>query len=288
MLFPVLVGFGTFVLYPNLWIITLSFFKYNGVTDPKFIGLDNYVRAFTDDDVWWQSVAHTFVFTVGKLLVEIPLALFLAVILNNQLRGRNFFRGIFFLPNITSTAVMSLVFFFIFAPYQGILNGLLQNTGIIDEPINWLGNPTLALISVMFVSIWQNFGINMILLLAGLQGIPQDVYESGDLDGATGFKRFWYLTLPMLSRMFQVILMLAIVGSLKVFDIVKVLTDGGPTRGTEVMVTYIYKFYFPTSHAAVRIPQMGYASALGVIASLIIGVVTIVYLFMSRKMDNDA
>jgi raffinose/stachyose/melibiose transport system permease protein len=124
--------------------------------------------------------------------------------------------------------------------------------------------------------------------LAGLQGIPEEVYESGDMDGAVGWKRFWYITLPLLARMFQMILMLAIIGSMQIFDLVKVLTAGGPSGSTEVMMTYIYSYFFPSSYAQSLISQVGYGSALGMIASLIIGAVTLIYLVASRKMDDIA
>lgn len=283
MLLPVLVGFFVFIIYPNIWVMVLSFYKYNGIRPPQFIGLENYVRAFTRDPNWWISVWNTFVFAGGKLLVEIPMALACAVLLNRNMRGRGFLRAVYFMPNVTSAAVMGLVFYFIFSPYQGILNGFFMALGVIRAPIEWLAKPALAMMTVMSVSVWQNFGINMVLFLAGLQGVPIDVYESGDIDGCTGFKRFWYLTLPMLSGMFQIILMLAIIGSLKVFDTVQVMTKGGPNNATSVMMTYLFKYFFPNGSVQA---QVGFASSLGVIAALIIGVVTVLYLFLSRKMDD--
>ena len=215
-----------------------------------------------------------------------PAALILALMLNRKLRGSNLFRGILFLPNVTSAAVMATVFSLIFAAYNGYLNNVLLKSGAINTPIDWLGGTSTAMIVCILVSTWQSIGINTILFLAGLQGIPEDVYESGDIDGAVGWKRFRYITLPLLSRMFQMILMLAIIGSLQIFDLMKVLTGGGPAGRTEVMMTKIYSYFFPSSYAQSVISQVGYGSALGVIATLIIGVVTIFYLIASRKMDD--
>lgn len=288
MLLPVLVGFVALTLYPNLWVASLSFFKYDGITTPEFIGLENYVRAFTRDPGWWRAVLNTFVFAIGKLLIEMPLALLLAVMLNRKLKGSNLFRGILFLPNVTSTAVMAVVFSLLFAAYNGYFNNILLGLKLVDTPVNWLGTSPTAMIVCIVVSTWQSIGINTILFLAGLQGIPEDVYESGDLDGAVGWKRFRYITLPLLARMFQMILMLAIIGSMQIFDLMKVLTAGGPSGTTEVMMTKIYNYFFPPSYAGNVISQVGYGSALGVIASLIIGVVTVFYLFASKKMDDIA
>lgn len=287
MLLPTIVGFIAFVLYPQLWVLRLAFYKYNGYTPPVFVGMDNFVRLFTRDTVWWKAVGNTFYFSTAKLLVEIPLALILAVILNNNLKGRNLFRTVYFLPNVTSTAVMSLVFYFIFSPYQGILNGILQSIGIISEPIDWLGQGSLAMIVCMIVSIWQNFGLNMILFLAGLQSIPDEIYESADIDGATPVQQFIHLTIPMLGRMLQIILMLAIIGSLKTFDLFKVLTNGGPGHDTEVMMTYIFRYFFVDNMSTTAQPQLGYASSMGLVATIIIGAVTAVYLWMSRKLEEN-
>ena len=286
MLLPVLVGFVALTLYPNLWVICLSVFNYDGITTPDFVGMENYVRMFTRDPGWWQSVLNTFIFAIGKLLVEMPLALLFAVMLNRKIRGANIFRGILFLPNITSTAVMAVVFSLLFAAYNGFFNNVLISLGWIDTPVEWLGTSPTAMIVCIAVSTWQSIGINTILFLAGLQGIPQDVYESGDIDGAVGWKRFTRITLPLLARMFQLILMLAIIGSMQTFDLQKVLTNGGPAGSTEVMMTKIYNYFFPPSYAGNMVAQVGYGSALGVVASLIIGVVTIFYLLASRKMDE--
>lgn len=288
MLSPVIVGFFVFTLYPQVWVLSLSFFRYDGFREAQWLGLQNFVRLFQRDPLWWRSVWNTFYFSFGKLAMELPLALVLAVILNRQLAGRNFFRGLFFLPHVTSTAIMALVFYFIYAPYQGILNGLLQSLGLITEPIDWLGTGN-AMFSTMVVSVWQNFGINMVLFLAGLQAIPDDLFESAEIDGANAAQRFWYITIPALGRMLQVIVMLAIIGSLRSFDLFRVLTRGGPGTETTVMMLYIFNYFFDRGAlgAGATIPQYGYASALGVIASIIIAMITGVYLWWSRRLAQN-
>ncbi len=290
MITPLVIGFVVFTVYPQIWVVALSFFRYNGVTAPKWEGVDNFVRVFQRDTIWWKSVWNTFYFSFGKLAMELPIALVLAVILNRQIKGRNFFRGLFFMPSVTSAAIMSLIFYFIFSPYQGILNGMLQAVGVIREPIDWLGNGDLAMIVAMLVSVWQNFGINMILFLAGLQAIPDEFYESASIDGANEVQQFWYITLPALGRMLQVIVMLAIIGSLKTFDIFRVLTNGGPANETMVMMLYIFNYFFnqgALGSAGSTVPQFGYASALGVVASVLIAIITTAYLIMSRRLGNN-
>lgn len=288
MLSPVIVGFFVFTLYPQLWVLSLAFFRYDGFRDPTWLGLQNFVRVFQRDPLWWRSVWNTAYFTFGKLALELPLALVLAVVLNRNLFGRNFFRGLFFLPHVTSTAIMALVFYFIYAPYQGILNGLLISLGLASEPIDWLGPGGTAMISTMLVSVWQNFGINMVLFLAGLQAIPDDLYESAEIDGANSAQQFWHITIPALGRMLQVIVMLAIIGSLKSFDLFRVLTRGGPGTETTVMMLYIFNYFFDRGAlGSSTIPQYGYASALGVVATVIIAFVTGLYLWWSRRLARN-
>ncbi len=289
MLSPVIVGFFVFTLYPQVWVLSLSFFRYDGFRPPTWHGLQNFVRLFQRDPLWWRSVWNTFYFSFGKLAIELPLALILAVVLNRNLFGRNFFRGLFFLPHVTSTAIMALVFYFIYSPYQGILNGILGSLGIIEEPIDWLGTGGIAMISTMLVSVWQNFGINMVLFLAGLQAIPDDLFESAEIDGANSAQRFWYITIPALGRMLQVIVMLAIIGSLKSFDLFRVLTGGGPGTDTMVLMLYIFNYFFDRGAlgSGATVPQFGYASALGVVASVIIGIVTGAYLWWSRRLGDN-
>lgn len=284
MILPVVTGFLVFSLYPNLWVITLSFFKYAGFGEPSFIGLRNFTKTFSPlEMVWGKAIRNTFVFVLGKLAMELPLSMLLAVILSNNLKGRTFFRAVYFLPNVTSSAVMALVFYFLFSSYNGIINAYLKGLGVIAEPIQWLSQGGTAMFVCMLVSVWQNFGINMVLFLSAIQAIPQDVYESGAIDGAVGFRKFLYITMPLMGRMLQVILMLALIGSLKTFDIINVLTNGGPGSSTEVMMTYIFRYFFGGGSSK---PAFGYASALGVQASSIVAAITAIYLFMSRKLDD--
>jgi len=281
MLAPKFIIFSAFVLYPIFWVLRFMFFNFNGISDATFVGFDNFVRAFMRDPIWWRAVGNTFVFATGKLVIEIPLALVLAVFLNSKIKGKGLLRGAFFLPTVTSAAVMSLVFTFIFSPYNGALNNALKGLNLIDSNVLWLDTPAMAMISVIIVSIWQIYGQNVILLLAGLQNIPSDVEESAKIDGANSVQIFFKITLPMLAPMLQLILMLAITGTLASAEIPMVLTNGGPNNATTVMGLQIFRQFFLTT----GLPSYGYGAALAFISACIIGMFTIVYFRVSRKMN---
>ena len=286
---PMMLAYVVFTLYPQAWVIAIGFTRYNGVNKPEFRGLYNFIRVFRRDPVFWRSVLNTFVFAAGKLAIEIPIALILAVILNTRLIGRGFFRAVFFLPHVTSLAVMSLVFYFIFAPYEGILNGILMDIGIMKEPFAWLDHGWSAMLVGIVISVWMGFGINMILFLAGLQAIPRELYECARIDGASPTRQFVSITIPMLGKMLQIIVMLAVISTLKTFELFQVLTNGGPFHATEVMMLYVFKRYYGSGSgdAQTVVPQIGYASAVGFIVALIVAAITVVYLFLSRRLDRD-
>lgn len=281
MLLPMLAMFFLFCAYPLLESIYLSLMKYNGFTEPVFIGIDNYLRVFRDTS-WWNSVWNTFQFTIMAYVIQIPLSLLLAVLVNSKIKGRNFFRTVIFLPNVTSTAIIGIIFFFMFSSYNGIVNGILMNTGLIGRPIEWLGQVFSAKIVIILLNTWSQAGYLMILFLAAIQKIPTELYESATLDGASKWQQFKSITLPMLGQMFQVISMMCILNGFQLFDSVKVLTGGGPGKQTSVMALYIYEYFFNSTGA-----QQGYASALSVCATFITAAAGAVYfLVTSKKFGN--
>ena len=268
-------------VYPFLWIFRYVCYDYNGMTS-YYTGSRNFTRMLTDS-TFWNSVGHTFEYAVLKIVFIIPLALIMAVLMNRRIKGSGLFRGIYFMPTIISTAVSSMVFTFIFAAYNGVLNAVLRATGIIEKNINWLGDTKTAMWAVIIVAIWGGFGNYMIYFISGMSGISEDVYESAQIDGANGFQTFWKITLPMLSPMLKIILMLAITGAFKDYDSILVLTQGGPNNRTQVMFLYIYQLIFGTSVAN---PQIGYGTVLSLSAAVIVGLVTAVYQFFARKLDD--
>ncbi len=277
MLMPMLILFFLFCAYPLFYSIYLSFTKYNGFTDPVFNGVDNYLRLFRDES-WWNAVKNTFQLTLMAYVIQIPLSLLLAVLVNSKIKGQNFFRTIIFLPNVTSTAIIGIIFFFMFSSYNGIVNGILMQLGLIGRPIEWLGHTFSAKVVIILLNTWSQIGYLMIMFLAAIQKIPKELYESATLDGASKWQQFRSVTLPLLGEMFQVISMMCILNGFQLFDSVKVLTGGGPGNQTSVMALYIYNYFFNSTGA-----QQGYASAVSVCATFITAAVGAVYFLITSK-----
>ncbi len=278
--------FLTLVLgvYPLLWALRYMFYNYQGYGDPIFVGFGNFARLLRDAE-FWQSVVNTGIYAAGKLIVTIPLSLILAFILNRKLRGRTVLRAIYYLPTVFSASVMSIVFFIIFNSYNGVLNQFLLKFHIIGAPISWLG-PDYAMLTTIMIAIWGAVGNYMLLFLAGLQGIPEDLYEAASLDGASEVRKLWSITIPLLGPVMQMIIMLAITISLKGYESIMVLTEGGPYGKTEVMYLYLFKLLFPISPESPVQQQLGYGSAVGFVTALIVGIVTILYFYLSRKLNK--
>jgi len=282
MTLPTLIPFLLFSVLPLFWILYISFTQYNGVGQPEWIGLANYSNVINDTE-WWQVVLQTFRFAVGKLAIEIPLALTLAIILNSRLRGSLIYRTLIFIPHVTSIAVMGVVFFFLLRPFNGVVNGILQTIGVLgNRPIDFVGDPDYAMMTLILVSVWYSLGLTMMLFLAGLQSIPEEILESAQLDGANWVQRTRFIIAPMLGGTFRIVVMLSIIFTLRSFDLIKVLTDGGPFGRTDVMFTYIFDYFFTTDFNR----QYGYGAALGVTAAGIITIISIAYNFWSRDTDN--
>lgn len=271
-------------IYPVLWALRYMFYDYQGYGTPRFIGLGNFARVARDAE-FWQSVANTFVYAGGKLIITLPLSLILAVILNRKLRGRHVFRAILFLPTIFSASVMSIVFYIVFNSYNGIINQYLMKLNLVSSPIDWLGAAN-AMMTIVIIAVWGAVGNYMLLFIAGLQSIPEDVYEAASLDGVNPAQRLWYITMPMLGPVLQMIIMLAITTSLKGYESIMVLTEGGPFGKTEVMYLYLYKLFFPLTTTGTSVQNIGYGSAVGFATAVIVGLVTWLYFWMSRKLNN--
>lgn len=282
MLAPMLLGFALFTYGPIIYILRFCLYRANDFKS-TYIGFDNFSRLFSRDPAFWDAMLNTVILSAGKLVIEIPLAMFLAVLLNRGLRGTGFYRTMLFLPAITSTAIVGLVFSLMFASFDGIVNNILQGMGLIQRPINWMGNKWTALEMLGIASIWNNFPINMIYFLMALQSIPREIYECADLDGVTPWKRFWRITLPMIAPIAQVVVLMAIVGSLKVSDLVIASTNGAPGGKTEVIMTYVFKYFFGYSGRSVEI---GYASAMSVITGIFLAIVSLIYMRMTRRMNE--
>lgn len=275
MLVPALLPYVAFALLPIGWLLWFSLHRWNGFTEPRFTGLDNYVRVARDGQ-WWESVLTTCQFGAGRLLIEVPLALALAYVFFRGVRAGTFYRTMVFLPHVLSMAIVGIIFGFILRDVGGPANQLLAGIGV--GPVAFLGDAGNALVSLIGVAVWGHVGINMLLFFAGMTTVPTEILESAELEGAGHWATFRHIVLPMLLPVTRVVVLISIIGTLRSFDVVKTLTDGGPAGETEVMFTYIYRFFFEPE----AVPQIGYAAALGGVASIVVGLVSVAYLRIVR------
>lgn len=286
MMAPMLIGFVAFTLYPIFYILRWAWFDFDGVFEYTFIGVENFIRAFSRDEAFWKSILNTLYITFIGGAIEIPIALVLAVFINSKAKINSVFRTSYFLPSIISISIVGLIFSILFDAYNGIINQILLNFNIIDFNISWFSTKWLALTVIILASVWSHFGVNMIFFLMGLQSIPAELYECADIDGAGPVQKFRYITIPMLAPILQTIIMLGIVHGMKMTEMVLVLTGGQPAGETEVVMTYIFKFFFTYGDSITRKLQYGYASALSIITAIIIGIITILYLKLTKKMNQ--
>lgn len=286
MISPMLIGFILFTLFPIAWIIRYSLYEYNGFSNPVYVGTYNFIRVFSRDPAYWQSLGNSLVLTLALIVIQVPLGLLLAVLINSRSRLNSFFRAAYFLPTIISTAIIGIIFSIMFSSYGGIINNMLTNVGIIHFPIDWFAEKWHSMSVIIMAAVWSGVGITMIYFLMGLQSIPEELYECADLDGANTVQKFTKVTIPMLAPILQIVLMLAIVDGMKSTDLVLVLTNGMPAGKTEVVMTYMYKFFFNTDGTGNNTSQFGYAASMSVITAVIVGIITLLYLRMSKKMKK--
>ena len=216
--------------------------------------------------------------------MEIPLSLLLAVLLNKGLKATGFFRVTLFLPAIISTAITGLIFSLMFASFNGIINGMLQDAGIITRPISWFSNKWTAMLVLGLASVWNNYGINMIFFMMALQTVPTELYECAEIDGVTPIKKFFKITLPMIGPTFQAVLLMSIVSSLKMSELILASTNGQPAGKTEVVITYVFKYFFGYDGRNV---EVGYASAMAVVTGVILAMVSFIYMKMSNNLGHN-
>jgi multiple sugar transport system permease protein len=272
-LLPNLLGFLVFILWPLIASFGLSFTSWDLLTPIKWIGLENY-KTLISDQVFWKVLWNTIYFTVGTVPVGIILSLFLAIALNQKIKGIKIFRALYFLPVISSLVAVAVVWQWLYNPPFGLLNYLLSLVGI-DGP-NWLSSTTWAMPAVIITSIWRGLGFNMLLFLAGLQGIPETYYEAAKIDGANWWVLFKNIMIPLLSPTTFFVVVMSIINSFQVFDQIYVMTGGGPARSTSVLVHYLYQNAF-------QYFKMGYASAIGYVLFFLVFTVTLIQLMRSKN-----
>lgn len=241
-LLPFFVIYVVFTIYPILKGLQMSFYNWSIIKKMDFVGFDNYIRMFQDPD-FWESLWNTTLFTILSTPSMLILALGLALMANRNSRLQTFYRSAYFLPSILSVSVISFIAIFMLQPYTGFINSFLHAIGIQAEPF-WLADPTLAWVSIVSVTLWWTVGFNMILFLASLQDIPDYLFESARIDGATRWQMFRHVTFPMLIPIGRVILLLQILASYKVFAQILLITNGGPGTATRPLIQYIYEAGF--------------------------------------------
>lgn len=262
---PLLVLSFALVYYCIIDTVVVSFTDWDGMSDSfKFVGLKNYIKMLADN-TFWTSVVNNIIFFVGTVFVQAFSGFVLAVLLKKKLFGSNVFKAIYFLPIAMATSIITAIFRIIMDPTNGSLNQFLRAMHLGGLAQNWLGDPKIALFSVIIVNIFQWMGFSMITYYAALMSLPDDVYEAAKIDGAGFWRTTFSVTLPMVKGTTNVLIVLGIVGSLKTFDLVKLLTGGGPGRSTTVMNTYLYEKAFNDFNA-------GGAASIGV-AILIIAMI---------------
>ncbi len=272
---PQIIGFLLFVVGPVIAVIYYSFQERNMLTGAvQPVGLDNYARMFGGDPIFSTVLVNSIVFTAGLVPLNLMLALVLAVLLNRRMRGVTIFRTLFFAPVVTSAAAWAIVWRFILQGEQGTLNQFLALVGITGP--NWLREPEWAMFSVIFTRVLKNVGMNVIIFLAALQSIPREYDEAAMVDGANPVQRFFRITVPMLSPTILLVTVLTIIGSLKIFDHIVLMTNGGPSNATTVLVYYIY-------FQAFRIFNTGYASALAVVLFVLALIATLTQWFLRKR-----
>jgi multiple sugar transport system permease protein len=270
---PLIVGLIIFTYGPVVASFGLSFTKGDYISTPKWIGLDNY-RALLDDKLFWQSMRNTLYYVAGVVPAGMVLSLLLALAMNQKLRGIVFFRTIFFLPTISSSVAISLMWLWIYNPEFGALNFLLRQVGVKGPA--WLSTPEWAMPAVMIMAVWRGMGYNMLIYLAGLQGIPDIYYEAAEIDGAGTWAKFWNITVPLLSPTTFMLLILGLIGAFQVFEYTYVMTQGGPVYATLTLVLHVYNNAF-------RSFQMGYASALAYVLFFILLGLTVIQFRLQKR-----
>lgn len=278
-LLPAFALYTLFVLVPVAQAVLYSFYKWNGLGPmTNFVGLANYQRALTDP-IFQMAATHNAIIIVLSLAIQIPFALGVALMLNRRFRGRVFFRLLFFVPYVIAEVIAGVVWRLLLQP-GGLVDGLMTAVGAGDLYAPWLADPDTVLWALFVIISWKYFGFHMILMLAGLQGIPRELEEAAAIDGATRRQTIRYVTLPLLGPTIRVSVFLSIIGAIQLFDLVWVTTGGGPVDASNTMATYLVNWGFERF-------QLGYGSAIAVILFSIALVVGLGYQRFVLRRDID-
>lgn len=276
-LLPNFLGFAIFTLGPILFALILAFLNWDGNNSITWAGLDNFIRLSTDN-FFKKSLINTIVYSIGTVPLTLICSLGLAIVLNQKVKGRNFFRTVSFFPYVASLVAVAVVWNMIFNPTFGPVNMILMKLGV-ENPPRWAADKDFAMITVILFSVWKNMGYYMVIYLAGLQGISGELYEAAGLDGANGWQKFKNITWPMLSPTTFFVTIMLTISCFKVYDQIYMITQGGPGDATLVLVYHIYNTAFISWN-------LGYASAISIILFILVLTVTIVQFRGEKKFVN--
>ena len=275
---PGLIIYSIVVVYPMIYSSWLSLFRWDGVAPTKvFVGLDNYVTLLTQNDVFWIALRNNAIWLVAALLLPTSTGLGLAILLNSKFRGSHIFRSIFYFPAVLSLAVVGLIWTWIYHPDLGLLNQALRGVGLKAFTRNWLSDPNVALYPVIIAATWNAVGLPMLLFLAGLQTIPEELHEAAKVEGAGPIRRFLYVTFPLLRETTLIVLAITAINALKAYDIIYAMTNGGPANKTQLLSTWMYFLTYNYN-------QVGLGTAIAVVLFSLTLIFAIPYIrFMTRK-----
>lgn len=260
---PALLFYVIFLVIPVLGTTLISFFDWDGISFQtiKFLGIGNYTKMMTDQ-VFFKALFNNLVLVVFAVIIEVIFSLGLAVLLERGLPLSKFFRGIYFIPTVMSFVVVGIVFTLFLSPSLGVFNQVLESIGLGNWTYAWLGDKRTALPIIVLIQVWKQFGLSMFLLIAGLETIPDELYEASCIDGSNAWKDLIYISLPGLKQVIAVVIMLSVIHCFKSFDLVYVMTSGGPNHATEILITWMYTQGFLYNN-------LGYGSAIAVVLLVI-------------------
>ena len=276
-LLPNFLGFALLTLVPMVFGLALSFMDWSPWGDPEWVGFENFERMFRSS-TFWIALWNTTYYAAGHIPLTIVVSLGLALVLNRTLSGLGFFRTAFFLPYVTSLVAVAVVWNMLFNPTSGPVNQFLQFVGVTNPP-GWTSSTAWAMPAVIVASVWRDMGYYMVLFLAGLQTIPTELYEAARVDGANAWQRFWNITLPGLRPTTFFVLIMCTVASFKVFDLIVVMTDGGPGRATKVLSQLIYE-------EGIREGRFGLASAISLVLFVLVAGFTVLQFMIQRRRED--
>ena len=275
-LLPALAVYAVFLIYPIVQSGVLSFSSWAGPGRPKTsVGFGNYAELL-HDPIFWLSLRNTGALLLVSVFLQLPVGLGLALIVTSARRARRFWRAVYFLPTLMSTVAVAILWRFVYSPEYGIINGFLRWVGLDSLTQGWLGQTSTALWAVIAANLWQWAPFYMIIYIAAILGIDREIYEAAEMDGATPFQQFRFITLPLLIPVLITTSILSLAGSIKAFDLVYIMTLGGPSNSTELLATYMFRQGF-------RNYRLGYASAVAMVMFAITFVITVIVLVRSNR-----